>query len=188
MLYKHNTLVSYIFDNICFRCHTSMYYLCLRLFCCQKKICLLAFNGKYFKWVYIYYITIHKKEVCSRQKSPETWKCLPNPTFFTDFKSFGFSLENSATSKWMPFFIFFKNFILDFFCLSSIFQIVATFVNNHATSRAMFLFSSPRTFCLLTGRCGAKNTENEKWPPFWGRWMNLKTDSIFKLRKRNWIM
>ena len=131
---------------------------------------------------------IQKKEVCLRQKSPETWKCLPNPTFFTDFKSFGFSLENSATSKWMPFFIFFKNFILDFFCLSSIFQIVATFVNNHATSRAMFLFSSPRTFCLLTGRCGAKNTENEKWPPFWGRWMNLKTDSIFKLRKRNWIM
>ena len=59
--------------------------------------------------------TIHKKEVCLRQKSPETWKCLPNPTFFTDFKSFGFSLENSATSKWMPFFIFFKNFILDFF-------------------------------------------------------------------------
>ena len=30
--------------------------------------------------------------------------------------------------------------------------------------------------------------ENENWLPFGGRWMNLKSEPIFKLSKRNWIM
>ena len=28
--------------------------------------------------------TIHKKDFCLREKYPETWKCLPNPIFFTE--------------------------------------------------------------------------------------------------------
>ena len=52
--------------------------------------------------------------------------------------------------------------------------------------RAMFLFWSYNDFVFifsLTGCCGAKVTQNEKWRPFGGRWRNLKTDSIFKLEK-----
>ena len=36
---------------------------------------------------------------------------------------------------------------------------------------------------FLTVVCRAKVTKNEKWPSFLGRWMNLKTESSFKLRK-----
>ena len=32
------------------------------------------------------YSTIQKKQICSRQKSPETWSCLPNPIFFCWFQ------------------------------------------------------------------------------------------------------
>ena len=67
------------------------------------------------------------------------------------------------------------------------YQIVANFVNNHATSSAMFLFSSPRTFCLLTGGCGAKITQNEKWRPFGGRCFNSESKSIFIFGEKNWI-
>ena len=42
---------------------------------------------------YLNFVHIHlseqdseKASLCSRQKSPETWSCLPNPIFISDFK------------------------------------------------------------------------------------------------------
>ena len=47
-------------------------------------------------------ITIHKNDVCSRQKYPETWQCLHNSISFSTFK-YGLTFKiHPASSKWKP--------------------------------------------------------------------------------------
>ena len=119
--------------------------------------------------------TIHKKLLCSSKKSPETWSYLPNPIFFTDFNYACCSLLNSTVSKWIPDIIFLQEFTYKFFCLLVHVQIFAIFIKNHSTLHAMFLFSSSRLWFSLT----AKITQNEKWPSFEGRCLNLKKNVVF---------
>ena len=79
--------------------------------------------------------------------------------------------------------------LIIFLFIPNLFQIVASFV-RFVESRnflsAMFLFSSCDDFVfifLLTGLCQANVTQNEKCPPFRGRWINKAEKSIFETRK-----
>ena len=63
--------------------------------------------------------TIHKMDVCLREKYPETWDCLPNPVSFTEDEYEFHSKIDPAVQLLQRFLIFFQNFtyILFVFCL-----------------------------------------------------------------------
>ena len=121
----------------------------------------LYFLTKFQKY---FFYTIHKKQLCSSQKSPETWSYLPNPIFFTDFNYACCSLLNSTVSKWIPNIIFLQEFT----CLLVHVQIFAIFIKNHSTLRAMFLFSSSCLWFSLTADAEQKSLKTKNgfiWRP-----------------------
>ena len=79
---------------------------------------------------------------------------------------------------------FFKNSLMIFLFF---FQIVANFIIIITKLKKIVAHYEYDAFVFIR-RSGAKLTKNEKWLAFKGRWMNLKTDSRFKLRERNGIM
>ena len=135
----------------------------------------LYFLTKFQKY---FFYTIHKKQLCSSQKSPETWSYLPNPIFFTDFNYACCSLLNSTVSKWIPDIIFLQEFTYKFFCLLVHVQIFAIFIKNHNLTCDVFVFILS-SLIFANRRCGAKITQNEKWPSFEGRCLNLKKNVVF---------
>ena len=133
------------------------------------------------------------------KKYPETWNYLPNPEFSTGYKYPLLFKIGSAVQALFQFLTIIKNFqailyqfYTDIICLFSIVNQLSEIswrITQLKCDVFVFIFFVDFVFIFsLTDCCGAKVTQNEKWRPFGGRWRNLKTDSIFKRRKRSWIM
>ena len=113
------------------------------------------------------YGTIHKKTLCLRQKYPQTWSCLPNPVYFTDFKFFGSSFIKAMISKWRPF------FILSDFCSTNL-GLKKIKIKRASSDRRIFFkrITQPLTFSL---KKSVKLKHRIK------RWMNFKKECIFEI-------
>ena len=80
--------------------------------------------------------TIHKKNFCSRKKYPKHQSICDDTECFRDFKFVGCTSVKAAASKWLSFFIFFKNFTYNFFL----------FIHNFIFNVATFCESRNLTF------------------------------------------
>ena len=92
-------------------------------------------------------------------------------------------------SQLSRFYFNFSNFLQDFTHIFFVFyQNCRKFYQyNHATKEKHRTFLV-QSFCFYWPMVEQNSLKNENWPLFGGRWMNLKTESIFKLSKRNGIM
>ena len=98
-----------------------------RLHCPEKKSLLLVELRTFpLTWLTM----IQKKEVCSRQKSPETWSCLPNPTFFHWFQNSIHFFDVNNNLQMAAKFQFSKRLLL-IHCVVY-FQIVTNVIKYHA--------------------------------------------------------
>ena len=85
-------------------------------------------------------------------------------------------------------FSFFFKIYLVFFCL--FLQIVASFIKSPNLKSEDFVFIICDDFVFivsLTGYCGARLTQNEKWRPFGGRWIKKTKTNIVEFSEKSWI-
>ena len=101
-------------------------------------------------------ITIHKKTMCSRQKYPKHLSSWYNAEFFTDFKYICCSFIEATFQNLFQLFKIYLVFFFVFFKLSQISSII-----TQPLEYDVFVF-----IAMLTGRWGAKVTQNEKEPVF----------------------
>ena len=108
--------------------------------------------------------TIHKKNFCSRKKYPKHQSICDDTECFRDFKFVGCTSVKAAASKWLSFFIFFKNFTYKFFCLFTTSSSMSQLSANHATSRLIVFCDVTRKFCFSGTMNGHLQSINSlKW-------------------------
>ena len=96
--------------------------------------------------------TIHKLDICSRQKYPKLLNNLSNSVFHAGHK-YAILFEIEATFRDLfLFFFFFKNFILKFFVYFQLFNFMSQISGNHATSTCdVFIFEFSKFCCFDHG-------------------------------------
>ena len=85
---------------------------------------------------------------------------------------------------------FSKNFTHNFlfiFKLSSNCRKFRLITQPYVRRFCFYLLENSRLCFSLTGRCGAKVTQNEKWRPFGGRWIKKTKTNIVEFSEKSWI-
>ena len=86
---------------------------------------------------------------------------------------------------------FSKNFTHNFlfiFKLSSNCRKFRLITQPYVRRFCFYLLENSRLCFSLTGRCGAKVTQNEKWRPFGGRCLNQTESIIFEIPEKFYII
>ena len=125
-------------------------------------------------WVF----TIHKKNICSRQKYPRLLGMLPCPVFHAGHD---YQLHFKIEATFHALFHFFYYSFIFFLFIFKLLQISSR-ITQHLVTKTSHLQVRCFCFCLfIPANCRAKNTQNEKWPPFGGRCFNKAETNIFEI-------